>query len=334
MLWVETGGLSRQEETMTSISGYIPATRRPGSLGVHSLDHFAITVPDLAEASRFYTKFGLDVREAGETLGLYTDGSAHRWGRLAEGKRKALHYLSFGAFEDDMPALRARLDAVGIARIDPPPGVESNGIWFRDCDGTPVEIKAAEKVSPNAKASFGDPSSPAGVRGAALRGSTGMVRPRRMAHALIFVRDIARTIAFYEQALGLRLSDRTEFVAFLHGVHGSDHHLIAFAKSAAPGFHHCSWDVGAIGQVGLGAMQMADCGFSAGWGLGRHVLGSNYFHYVRDPWGSFAEYAADIDYIGADQEWESQSHPPENSLYLWGPEPPADFVINHEAVAA
>ena len=79
-------------------------------------------------------------------------------------------------------------------------------------------------------------------------------------------------------------------IAFMHAVHGSDHHVIAFVKSDGPGLHHLSWDVGSINDIGLGAMQMADRGFSAGWGLGRHVLGSNYFHYVRDPWGSYAEY--------------------------------------------
>lgn len=38
-------------------------------------------------------------------------------------------------------------------------------------------------------------------------------------------------------------------------------------------------------KIGLGAKQMADEVYTRGWGLGRHVLGSNYFHYIRDPWG-------------------------------------------------
>jgi hypothetical protein len=80
-------------------------------------------------------------------------------------------------------------------------------------------------------------------------------------------------------------------------------------------------------------MQMADKGFRAGWGLGRHVLGSNYFHYVRDPWGSYAEYSSDIDYIPVDHDWESGDHPPEDSFYVWGPVPPSDFAFNHEAQA-
>ena len=86
----------------------------------------------------------------------------------------------------------------------------------------------------------------------------------------------------------------------MHGIHGSDHHMIAFVKSDGPGLHHLSWDVGSINDIGVGASHMAEKGFAYGWGLGRHVLGSNYFHYVRDPWGSYAEYSCDIDYIPVD----------------------------------
>ncbi len=31
------------------------------------------------------------------------------------------------------------------------------------------------------------------------------------------------------------------------------------------------------------------------WGFGRHVVGSNYFNYFGDPWGSILEDFADID---------------------------------------
>jgi catechol 2,3-dioxygenase len=109
--------------------------------------------------------------------------------------------------------------------------------------------------------------------------------------------------------------------------------LLAFLKSEAPGLHHLSWDAGSIQAIGLGAMQMAGKGYRAGWGLGRHVLGSNYFHYVRDPWGSYCEYASDIDYIPADVDWQSGDHPPEDSFYVWGPEPPEDFAVNYEAAS-
>ena len=75
---------------------------------------------------------------------------------------------------------------------------------------------------------------------------------------------------------------------------------------------------------------MAEAGYSRGWGVGRHVLGSNYFFYVRDPWGSYAEYSFDIDYIPKEMDWEASYPAPENSIYLWGPDLPADFVTNYE----
>ncbi len=46
---------------MTAIQGFIGATRRPGELGIHSLDHFNFVVPDLAVAQNFFGEFGLDV---------------------------------------------------------------------------------------------------------------------------------------------------------------------------------------------------------------------------------------------------------------------------------
>ena len=83
-------------------------------------------------------------------------------------------------------------------------------------------------------------------------------------------------------------------------------------------------------EVGLGRMQMNAAGFTEGWGVGRHVLGSNYFYYARDPWGSFCEYSATMDYIPAAANWEGKDHPPEDSMYLWGPDVPQIFLLNSE----
>ena len=192
----------------------------------------------------------------------------------------------------------------------------------------------AEKSSPNEKSSHESISSPGGIAGAPSCSTKPVVQPRRLAHILVFTRDVPKTIKFYGEVLGLRLSDRSgDMIAFMHAIHGSDHHVIAFVKAEGPGLHHLSWDVPSINHIGLGAMQMADKGFIAGWGLGRHVLGSNYFHYVRDPWGSYSEYSSDVDYIPVDHDWRSGDHPPEDSFYVWGPTPPPEFAINHEVAA-
>lgn len=321
---------------MTAITGKVGITKRPGELGIHSMDTFNLVVPDLKEAQDFYASFGLDVREEGQGLGLFTFGSDHRWGSLSEGPRKKLNHMSFGVFEEDFEPMRRRIEQNGVRILDAPRhhALDSNGFWISDPFGMMVEVKIAEKSSPNEKSEFDLTSVAGGQMGSMQRSKAPQVRPRRLAHLLVFTPSVPDSIAFYARNLGLRLSDRSgDGICFMHGIHGSDHHLIAFAKSSAPGLHHCSWDVGGINEIGIGAMQMADKGYQKGWGLGRHVLGSNYFHYVKDPWGSYSEYSADIDYIPVDHDWDAGDYPPEDSIYLWGPEIPSDFVHNYEADA-
>ena len=317
---------------MTANRGYVPPTTEQDAIGVHSLDHFALAVPDLAAAQHFYTNFGLDVQEGNNALALRTFGHDQRWGVVVEAPRKRLHHISFGSYADDLRRLKSCVEGNGIKLLSPPTGFESNGFWFQDPAGVLIEVKVASKTSPDHKMSGSWSSSPEGVAWAPVRAKAPKARPRRLSHMLVFTTDIEAAIDFYSRNLGLRLSDRSDMVGFMHAIQGSDHHILAFAKSNAAGIHHSSWDMASIDEIGLGAMHMAETGRSKGWGLGRHVLGSNYFHYVQDPWGSFAEYTCDIDYIPATQRWEPGNHRAEDSFYLWGPEPPADFTRNYEAV--
>jgi catechol-2,3-dioxygenase len=318
---------------MTAIRGYVAPTTESGALGVHSLDQFVLAVPDASVAENFYGSFGLDVQRDGQALAIKTFGHEHRWGSVVEGtKAKALHHLSFGCYAEDLPRLRARIEGAGVKLVDPPPGFESNGFWFRNHEGVLMEVKVARKVSPDQKSASEWLTVGPGVAAATVRDKAPAVRPRRLSHVLIFTSDVGASIKFYERTLGLRLSDRaSDLVAFMHGIHGSDHHMLALVKSSAPGFHHCSWDVASVQDIGLGAMRMADKGWQKGWGLGRHVLGSNYFHYVMDPWGSFSEYSCDIDYIPKEERWPAADHKPEDSFYLWGPAVPREFTLNPEA---
>jgi len=269
------------------------STARSRGPAVHSLDHFAFTVPDLDEAARFYTEFGLDVRRVDGRIDLYTFGHPHRWGSIHRAPgRKRLQYLCFGAYAEDLEPLRERLERMHVVKRAPHPLAQGTGLWAEDPQGVSV----------------------------------------------MFTSDVMGSVRFYVEALGLRLSDHSgDIIAFLHGAHSSDHHMIAFAKSDGPGLHHSSWDVATFDDVGLGMQQMVDKGHKEGWGVGRHVIGSNYFYYVRDPWGSFAEYSYDIDFIPADIEWKAQDCPAEDSFYVWGPPVPDYFIMNCElpvAVAA
>ncbi|HEY7238223.1 MAG TPA: VOC family protein [Burkholderiales bacterium] len=306
--------------------------RRAGVTAVHSLHRFVFTVPDLDAAQRFYTSFGLDARRDGERLDLYTFGHPHRWGSIhrAPGSKK-LQYLSFAGYHEDLEPLRRHADKTGATAIKPHPLADEEGLWLRDPDGIAVQVLAAPKVSPDAMDAMEAQVAHPGTAAAPSRSAAPPVRPRRLSHVLLFSSDVQRSARFYCDTLGLRLSDKSgDVIAFLHGAHASDHHMLAFAKSEGPGLHHSSWVVGGVDQVGMGMEQMTALGYTEGWGVGRHVIGSNYFRYVRDPWGSFAEYSAGIDFIPADVEWKAADHPLADSFYVWGPPPPDYFVVNHE----
>jgi catechol 2,3-dioxygenase-like lactoylglutathione lyase family enzyme len=146
---------------------------------------------------------------------------------------------------------------------------------------------------------------------------------------LFFTPDVDRQLDFYTRVLGLKLSDRVKsIIAFLRC--STDHHNVAFLTSKGPGFHHASFQVGSIDEIAVGAARMRDAGWQLGWGMGRHVIGSNYFYYTRDPWGSFVEYYHDLDFIPEQCAWTPRDFPEEDSLYFWGPPPPPEFTENTE----
>lgn len=301
--------------------------------GIHSVDHFALEVPSLDDAEKFFSTFGLRVtrQTASQHLELRASASEHVWGRIFPGTSKRLAYLSLSCYPNEHEGLVAQLKKRDVQLVNTGEYVNEVGTWFRDNDGNLLQIKPGPKLTPNAPSPQVSTARRAGERAVLGRSETGPVYPRRLSHLLMFSSDLDRSIAFYRDVLGLRLSDRSaDAVAFMHARHGSDHHLIAFAKSHAKGWHHSSWEMANLDEVGRGGERMRLAGYAKGWGTGRHVLGSNYFHYVRDPWGSFAEYSADIDYVPAGSIWPAGDFPPEDSLYLWGPELPPYFIENTE----
>ena len=175
-------------------------------------------------------------------------------------------------------------------------------------------------------------NSPGHIQRQVVRGSperSVQAAPRKLGHVLLFTPDVDRQIDFYARVLGLKLSDRVKsLIAFMRCT--TDHHNLAFLTSKGPGFHHASFQVGSVDEIAIGAGRMRDSGWQMGWGLGRHVIGSNYFYYTRDPWGSFAEYYHDLDFIPEECAWVPRDFPEEDSLYVWGPPLPPEFVENTE----
>jgi catechol 2,3-dioxygenase-like lactoylglutathione lyase family enzyme len=301
-------------------------------MAVRSLLHYALEVPDQTVGEKFYRSFGL-VDDGGR------DGAVHLRPApvkreavlLYGGPRKRLHHLAFGAPGDDFQATRESVRRASLREVDPPRGAPDGGLWIRDPDGTLVSVRDEAPAPPPA-----DPplrlNSPGHVARPAERGApeaTVTASPRRLGHVLLFTPDVERQLDFYTRVLGLKLSDRCQtIIAFLRCT--TDHHNVAFLTSKGPGFHHASFQVGSVDEIAMGAGRMRDAGWQMGWGLGRHVIGSNYFYYTRDPWGSFAEYYHDLDFIPEQCAWTPRDFPEEDSLYVWGPPLPPEFVENTE----
>jgi catechol 2,3-dioxygenase-like lactoylglutathione lyase family enzyme len=300
-------------------------------MAVKALLHYALEVPDQTIGEKFYTSFGLEgVSSRDDAVHLRPSRLSRDTVQLFPGKKKRLHHVAWGAPGAEYAATRESVRRAGVKEVDPPKGLEG-GFWLRDPDGNLVNVRDESTEVPPA-----DPplrlNSPGhttrtGERGYPQPGTK--AAPRRLGHVLLFTPDMDRQIDFYTRVLGMKLSDRSQkIVAFMRCT--PDHHNLALLSSAGPGFHHGSFEVGNVDEIAMGAKNMQELGYQPAWGIGRHVIGSNFFWYMRDPWGSFAEYFHDIDVIPETCAWEARDFPPEDALYSWGPPVPDDFGLNRE----
>jgi catechol 2,3-dioxygenase-like lactoylglutathione lyase family enzyme len=296
---------------------------------ISGLHHYALEVPDLAVADGFLRDFGLQIAEKDGALVAQCAGRDQEQVRMVEGASKRLHHVSFTLRPGGLDALRESLERAGTALVEPPEGASGYGLWVRDPDGNAVQLLDTEPAParpvPEVPSNVG--AGRQRIGSALWRSVTEDVLPRRLGHTLLFTPQPAAMTAFYTRVLGLAVSDTIhgDLVTFLNAGPG-DHHVFGFISSTHPGFHHASFEVPSIDAIALGADRMRARGRAAGWGLGRHTIGSNFFHYNPDPWGSWIEWFSDIDQI--DECWVAGDWdvPP----HLWGAPPPAEFLSNVE----
>jgi len=296
---------------------------------ISGLHHYALELPDLAVADSFLQDFGLTTAEKDGALVAECPGRSQEQVRMLEGPAKRLHHVSFTLRPDTLDGVREALARAGAPLIEPPAGTREDGLWTRDPDGTAVQLldMVQAPARPVAEVLTNAGASRQRIGAALWRDVTEDVLPRRLGHALLFTPQPARMTQFYTEVLGLRVSDRIhgDLVTFLNAGPG-DHHIFGFIASTHPGFHHSSFEVPSIDAIALGADRMRSRGRDPGWGLGRHTIGSNFFHYNPDPWGSWIEWFSDIDQIDdcwVAGDWDVPPH-------LWGAPPPQTFLANLE----
>jgi catechol 2,3-dioxygenase-like lactoylglutathione lyase family enzyme len=296
---------------------------------ISGLHHYALEVPDLEVAEGFLQDFGLETGEKDGSLVAKCPGRDQDQVRLVQSPVKRLHHVAFTLHPGTMDPVREALDRAGTPAIEPPDGATGDGLWIRDPDGTAVQLldEAQAPPRPAAEVLVNMGATRQRVNVAQWTQATADVLPRRLGHSLLFTAQPRPMTEFYTRVLGLRVSDtiHRDRVTFLNAGPG-DHHIFGFIASTHRGFHHASFEVPSIDAIAAGADRMRARGHDAGWGLGRHTIGSNFFHYNRDPWGSWIEWFSDIDQIDdcwVASDWDVPPH-------LWGAPPPETFLANQE----
>jgi catechol 2,3-dioxygenase-like lactoylglutathione lyase family enzyme len=303
---------------------------------IRSLQHVALSVPGLEAGKAFYTTMGLEARMEGEHAVFRCAGRDQDQLRLIPGTEKNIAWVSWGTNAEGLAGATSALRGKGVTLLEPPRGAPAGGIWFRDPDGVLVNLRVADPAPQTRPAvelnNPGEQYHRLGRRGAPNRDIDS--RPRKLGHLLKFSTDVNRDVRFYTELLGMKVSDRIgdKEVAFLRCAGDSDHHTLAIALGAASGLHHVSWEMGNLDQLQLCAERMVAAGYKDAWGVGRHIYGSNYFHYVRDPWMGLCEFYWDIDFIPENAAWQvevadASGEELHKSLYQWASmPPPEDFL--------
>lgn len=143
-------------------------------------------------------------------------------------------------------------------------------------------------------------------------------------HYLQNARDVAATVAFYEQVLGLKVSDyirQRDYLpgvnvegTFLHARTGRHHSAAVTSMPTPKRVHHIMLQLKSLDDVGLGYDRCTDAGIPIQNGIGHHPNDKMTSFYVTTPSGFALEYGWGSIVID-DEDWEIKTY---SQLSDWG----------------
>ncbi|MFI6770927.1 VOC family protein [Streptomyces sp. NPDC050355] len=152
---------------------------------------------------------------------------------------------------------------------------------------------------------------------------------RRLNHAVLYVRDVARAVDFYGGALGLTVDVEIPGRAAFLSAPGSlnDHDLGLFAVGAdAPGpeagrvgLYHLAWEVGTLGELAAAEARLGERGALVG--ATDHLVSKSL--YAKDPDGNEFEVMWRVpreDWPGPEQADRLRPLDLAVALKRWGPD--------------
>jgi catechol 2,3-dioxygenase-like lactoylglutathione lyase family enzyme len=302
-------------------------------MSLHRLSHVEVGVPaGVLDATRgFYREFGLIEVAPGRFA--TSDGGEQL--AFAAAERRTLLALSVGVDDpDDLGRAAASLAKLGLA-------AERSGETLRTREPVTgirvtlaIEPRLAQKAELQLPTNGPGRTLRANARSSAAVTRTETPRPNRLSHVVTTSTDAAASRRFFVEGLGFRVSDEVPAIGASFLRCSTDHHNVLVQPGPVAFLHHTAWEMADVDAVGTAAAALvaADPKRHA-WGLGRHGIGSNYFWYLRDPAGNFAEYTSDLDVIADDEAWRVASSLPAHGLAAWGPPVPREFLAPDDIVA-
>jgi catechol 2,3-dioxygenase-like lactoylglutathione lyase family enzyme len=290
-------------------------------MALHGLTTITIGVPDVAAAAAFYREFGL----AETTSGTFATTQGGEQLRLLPATKRGLVELGIGADDpDDVARVARALARLGVAASHDATALQA----VEPVTGLAVTVTVGWRPSRPAPARH-PCNAPGRVErtnrsaDAVLRDAP--VRPTNLSHVAIASPDQVATTRFFTDGLGFATSDRLPMIAFLRC--SEDHHNVAVQAAPIPFLHHTAWEVADVDEVGRGGGTMVERDPSRHvWGLGRHAIGSNFFWYLCDPAGNFAEYVSDLDRISDAAAYEPPAWAGGQFVRAWAPPLPPEFL--------
>lgn len=293
-------------------------------MALHRLTSITLAVPDLAASSNFFEAFGLgkgsggwlQTRDGGDQL------------ELIQSSRRNLMRLGVGASDaDDLGRIAERVDRVGLGRIESQSPEQL--ILTEPATGLTIDVTVAAPLdAPTIPAAVSNTPATAQRRDrpAAAIVDDSAVRPSNLTHVVYSSPDQPTTLAFFSEVLGFEISDQIPgIIAFTRC--GEVHHNFAIQAGPVAYAHHVAFEVDSVDDVAKGGTSMIDADPDRHvWGLGRHAIGSNWFWYLKEPGGTFVEYAADVDRISSQELYEAKEWSGHEYLYAFGPKPPQAFL--------
>jgi len=272
---------------------------------VTGLRGIEIGVPDLELAARFYAQTWnlTELTRRPDQVYFRGTGDTHHILTLTQSERADVRAVEFSVAEvEHLDAIARAVDAHGGKVLSGPDATTMPGagtlLEVLDPQGRVLRFIAGDRRHADAEA----------VKD----------HPIRITHIVLNSENVEEMQAFFERALGFRLSDRTRIMAFMRC--GSDHHCIALADAQENSLNHIAFVMPDLDSVMRGGGRMNDAGYPIEWGVGRHGPGNNVFAYFLGPFDFVIEYTAEVQQVddsyptGGPDDWKW----PPGRIDQWG----------------